>query len=87
MITLQSYTRMLKSPLSAVRLSACEQLCAVNESSPEIIFALEKAACDENSQVASAAQAALRSKFHQAMAAEMGRSSRWMLKVMKSKHR
>jgi hypothetical protein len=78
---------MLKSPLSAVRLSACEQLWAARESSPEIIFALENAACDENSQVASAAQSALRREVHRTMAAEMGRSSLWMLKIKKHAQR
>ena len=72
MITLQTYVRKLQSPKSAVRLDACEELWAVSESSPEVIYALEKAACDENIQVADAARHTLSADIHRMMAAEMG---------------
>jgi hypothetical protein len=54
-----------------VRLDACEDLWAVSESSPEVIFALEKVACDENTQVAEAARHALSADVHRKMAVEL----------------
>ncbi len=81
MMTIHSYVRMLQSPESGIRLVGCERLWAVTESSPEVIFALEKAACDEFPDVARAAQSTLRREVHHDMAVKMGRGSAWVLKA------
>ncbi len=81
MITLQTHIRNLQSVHSATRLYAAEELLGARGSSPEVIYALEKAACDDNAQVAETARAALRREVHHAMAVKMGRASKWMLKV------
>ncbi len=81
MITLQSQVRKLLSLHYDIRMHACEELWGARESSPEVILALEKVACDEVQMVADAARSALRRPVHQEMAKKMGRSNRWMLKA------
>ncbi len=85
MITLQTQVRKLLSLHYDIRLHACEELWGARESSPEVILALEKAACDEVQMVAEAARSALRRPVHQEMAKKMGRNSRWMLKAKQFK--
>ncbi len=85
MITLQTHIRKLLSPHRSIRLWGCEDLAFVRESSPEVILALEKAACDEVAEVAEAARYALRQDVHMEMAKKMGRSSaHWMLKMKRT---
>ncbi len=67
------YIEMLSSKHASSRYAACEWIRAIEESSPEIVTALEKATHDEDKEVAERAKLALQEEgVHHQMAIEMG---------------
>jgi hypothetical protein len=82
MTDFDKYLNMLKSPKVSVRYDACEELRVATESSPEVIFALEEAAQDEDEYVAERARLALVADVHRPMARKMGRS--WVISEMEA---
>jgi hypothetical protein len=63
---------MLSSEKASTRYDACEWLRVSQESSPEIIHALEKASRDPNKDVSERANIALKSDVHHQMAIQIG---------------
>lgn len=74
MTTLDTYLEMLASPNADTRYDGCEGLRVANESSEQVILALENAINDHNADVAEAARKALRSVAHQEMLETLGRA-------------
>ncbi len=64
--------QMLTSKKSSVRYEACEWIRVRQESSPEIVTAIEKATYDGDKEVAERAKLALQADVHHQMAIEMG---------------
>ena len=63
---------MIVSSNPSTRYDACEWLRISQASSPEMVYALQKAAIDENNEVATRAQMALQADAHHKMAIKMG---------------
>ncbi len=63
---------MLEDSRQSVRYDACEWLRVSQESSPEVVNALEKATHDHDSEVAQRAKLALQADVHHNMAIQMG---------------
>ncbi len=63
---------MIESSNPSTRYDACEWLRISQESSPEMVYALQKATVDENTEVAARAQLALQADAHHKMAIKMG---------------
>jgi hypothetical protein len=63
---------MLSSEKASTRYDACEWLRVRQESSPEIVRALQRATYDENKEVAERAKYALEADTHHRMAVKMG---------------
>jgi hypothetical protein len=63
---------MIDSSNPSTRYDACEWLRISQESSPEMVYALQKATVDENTEVAARAQLALQADAHHKMAIKMG---------------
>ena len=72
MYSKEKLLQMLSSRKAHVRLEACEWLRVSQESSPEIIHALEKASRDPDKDVAERANLALKSYVHYQMAIQIG---------------
>jgi hypothetical protein len=72
MYTKEKLLTMLTSRKASVRYDACEWLRVWQESSPEIIRALERAAHDEDKEVEERARFALMADAHRQMALKMG---------------
>jgi hypothetical protein len=72
MYTKEKLLKMLSSKKASVRYEACEWIRISQESSPEIVSALENATHDPDKEVASRAKLALQADVHHHMAIEMG---------------
>jgi hypothetical protein len=72
MYTKEKLLEMLTSKKASVRYDACEWLRVRQESSPEIVTALEKATHDEDKEVAERAKLALHADIHHQKAIEIG---------------
>jgi hypothetical protein len=72
MYSKEKLLEMLSSNKASVREDACEWIRISQESSPEIVTALEKVTHDENIYVAKLANAALSADIHHQMAITMG---------------
>jgi len=73
MSTIQKILQMLDSPKSSIRYDACEELRVANESSEQVILALEKTLGDPDPEVAEAAKKALQAEKHRQMLETLGR--------------
>jgi len=72
MYSQEKLLEMLTNKKTSVRYDACEWLRVSQESSPEIIHALEKASRDPNKDVSERANLALKSDVHHQMAIQIG---------------
>jgi predicted Zn-ribbon and HTH transcriptional regulator len=72
MYSTEKLLEMLKSEKSSIRYEACEWLRVSQESSPEIVAALEKATHDADNDVAERAKLALHAELHHQMGMKMG---------------
>jgi hypothetical protein len=72
MYSKEKLLEMLSSEKSSTRYEACEWIRVSQESSPEIINALEKASHDLDKEVAERAILALQADVHHQMAIKMG---------------
>jgi hypothetical protein len=71
--SIDKFIEMLSSKNASTRYAACEWIRAIEESSPEIVTALEKATHDEDKEVAERAKLALQEEgVHRQMALKMG---------------
>jgi uncharacterized protein YbjQ (UPF0145 family) len=75
MSTFDKFLQMLNSPNASTRYDACEQLRIANESSEQIVIALEKSLEDKDPDVADAAMRALKAEIHQQILAKLGRAT------------
>lgn len=72
MYTNEKLLEMLKSKKTSVRYEACEWIRVSQESSSEIVIAIEKATHDVDKEVAQRAELALQADVHHQMAINMG---------------
>ncbi len=72
MYSAQKLLEMITSEKSSVRYDACEWLRVRPESSPEIIYALQKATYDSDAEVAGRAAYALQADAHHQLAVQLG---------------
>ena len=72
MYSKEKLLEMLLSEKASTRYDACEWLRVSQESSPEIVIALEKATHDEDKEIAERATYALQADIHHQMAIKMG---------------
>ena len=72
MYSKEKLLEMLSSKKASVRYEACEWIRVSQESSPEIVMALEKATNDLDKEVAERANLALQADIHHQLAIKMG---------------
>ena len=72
MYSKEKLLEMLSSEKASTRYDACEWLRVSQESSPEIVIALEKATHDEDKEIAERAAYALQADIHHQIAIKMG---------------
>jgi len=72
MYTTEKLLKMITSHKASVRYDACEWIRVRQESSPELVRALEKATYDEDKEVAERAKYALQADVHHQMAIKLG---------------
>ena len=72
MYSKEKLLEMLSSEKASTRYDACEWLRVSQESSPEIVIALEKATHDDDKEIAERAAYALQADIHHQMAIKMG---------------
>jgi len=70
--TTEKLLEMLTTKKASVRYDACEWIRVRQQSSPEIVQALERATYDEDKEVAERAKYALQADVHHQMAIKMG---------------